>query len=245
MNDETKAWTPGFKHSVENLAYLYSMVAALSLSAAISQVIDPKGEGVPIRLATLPLLGVFLVTLVPFYHGALRHLHDAHMGPQGNIRRGASLVDFTILFVEGCLFIVLAALLTNVRYFAWAFVMLLGLDAFWGILAYLAFSRQADSKSELTWAVINFFTLILTALFLLISPSWGLHDKILGWCLFLIALTRTAMDYGMCWRAYFPAGEAEITCPSTSTMKIPKDYSLPIPSPSQGHPRRDRRTSKV
>ena len=99
MNGETKALISVSKHSVENLANLYSMVAALSLSAAISQVIDPKGEGIPLRLATLPLLGVFLVTLVPFYQGALRHLHDAHIEePPPHIRRGALLLDFAILF---------------------------------------------------------------------------------------------------------------------------------------------------
>jgi hypothetical protein len=146
----------------------------------------------------------------------------------------------------------MAALLTSARTFAWALVALLGLDAVWGILAHLAFSRHEDAKSEVAWAVINFATAVVTALFLLISPNWGLQDKILGWCLFLVAMSRTVLDYGKCWKTYFPSGlveapdkrpeETEPPYQAHIASTLPEGYPLQIPAPAPGHARKERRT---
>lgn len=67
------------KTSVENLQSLYSLVVGLALANAVLKVARGELEPVPVDLTTLPLFLGFLVTLVPFYHGALRHLDATYI----------------------------------------------------------------------------------------------------------------------------------------------------------------------
>ena len=61
-------------NSVKNLEHLYTTVVAVALSLAIYQLIDTTGGKIQFRLELVWCFLTFLVTLIPFYHGALRHL---------------------------------------------------------------------------------------------------------------------------------------------------------------------------
>ncbi len=66
------------ERSVSHLQQLYTVVVGLALTVAITNLID-QAAPVPIRMAALPYFVSYLVTLVPFYHGALRHLDVTYL----------------------------------------------------------------------------------------------------------------------------------------------------------------------
>jgi hypothetical protein len=196
-------------NSVRNLQNLYSIVAGLGLSLSIYTLIDTSREGVPFRLELLPFFGSFLVTLIPFYHGALRHLDATYVEQGGRqVRSGALLGDFLLLFFESCILLSLAVLLPTPQFFAWGFVTLLTLDTIWGFLVYLVFSQDAKPKPELRWALINLVTaVILSVCFVIIDifpPVASAGELKLRVIIFSVSFIRTIIDYWLCWDFYFP-----------------------------------------
>src|SRR4051794_37746654 len=97
--------------SVQNLENLYSVVIGAGLSFGIVTLVDPSKAPVPLRFELLPYFVSYLVTLIPFYHGALRHLDVVYIEGKRPVRSGALLLDFLGLFLESCLFLALAVLL--------------------------------------------------------------------------------------------------------------------------------------
>jgi hypothetical protein len=120
------------------LENLYSVVVGLGLSLSIFNLIDTTRTPIPIKLELLPFFLAFIVTLIPFYHGALRHLDITYVEQGGKqVRNGALFADFAILFIEGCLLLALAVLLSTPQFFAWGLAALLAIDTIWGFAAHL------------------------------------------------------------------------------------------------------------
>lgn len=148
-----------------------------------------------------------MVTLIPFYHGALRHLDITYVEEGGeHVRKGA-------LLIESCLFVVVAALLPRPLFFVWGLVALLAFDTIWGVTAHLGFSKEGKPKPELTWALINFVSAIVISIYLIVLgfvPSveieyvsnLKLSAGILGF-----SLLRTVADYVLCWDTYYPSAK--------------------------------------
>ena len=67
------------------------------------------------------LSAALLVTLIPFYHGALRHLDEQYAGAGARQARGFVLVDFLVLFLESCVFLALAVSIARPEVFGWLF----------------------------------------------------------------------------------------------------------------------------
>lgn len=197
------------KNSVRNLQNLYSIVVALGLSLSIYSLIDTSLEGVPFKLELLPFFASFLVTLIPFYHGALRHLDATYVEHDGiKVRKGALLADFALLFIESCILLGLAVLLPTPQFFAWGLVALLALDTIWGFLVRLVFSQDVKPKPELRWALINLITLlVLSVSYVIIDifpPVSGVGEPKLWVIILLVSVIRTIVDYVLCWDFYFP-----------------------------------------
>lgn len=193
--------------SVRNLGALYSVVVGVALAFAMERVVDPSSVGSPFQWDLLPLFFALLVTLIPFYHGALRHLDVTYVEQRGaEVRAGALLADFLLLFLEGSLFVGLAALLERPEVFAWTFVALLTLDTIWGFTAHLAFSRHPKLKEEARWAIINAVTVVVLVLFLILlgayPPGSQPHAPGLAFGLLGIAVLRTVVDYFVSWEFY-------------------------------------------
>lgn len=201
-------------NSVRNLEYLYTTVVAVALSLSIYNLIDTTRGSAPFKLELLPIFFALLVTLIPFYHGALRHLDITYIEEGGkHVRKGALLVDFSALFIESCLFVVLAAFVPRPIYFAWGLVVLLAFDTVWGVTAYLGFSREGRLKPERTWALINFVAVIVISIYLVVldfMPSAEIayvSDLKLSVGLLGFSLVRTVIDYIFCWNTYYPSAE--------------------------------------
>lgn len=144
------------RESVRGLSDLYSVVVAVALSGAVVKLVDANSEGLPIRFELFPYFVAFLATLIPFYHGALRHLDKTYVEERGRgVLKGALLVDFVLLFVEGCMFLGISLLMHRPSAVVWGLTFLLFFDALWGIGAHLLFTQRGAQKAELRWAWIN------------------------------------------------------------------------------------------
>lgn len=199
------------QNSVTQLAELYNVVIGIALSLAIVNLIDESARPLPIHKDRLFGFIVFLVTVIPFYHGAVRHLFSTYVeyGGSSRIRNGALMLDFVLLFLEGCALVAMALLLGDIEVFLWGYVSLLIIDSAWGFLAWLAFTGASGQFAEKKWMFINCVTglliVVLMPLFLNgASSSFDVRE--LG-ALLAVAIGRTIADYAFCWNFYFPAGE--------------------------------------
>jgi len=197
-------------NSVRNLENLYTTVVALALSLAIYNLIDTTRATIPFKLELLPFFAAFLVTIIPFYHGALRHLDITYIEKGGKqLRKGALLIDFSALFIESCVFIVLAVLLLTPLFFAWGLVILLVFDIIWVFIARLGFSQDVQPKAELRWALINLIVVVTLSIYLIIfnfvPRAIYVSDLKLSAGILGFSLLRTIIDYACCWNVYYPS----------------------------------------
>lgn len=197
---------------LRHLQMLYTVVAGLALTVAVTALID-KEQQVPIRSSLLPYFVAYLFTLVPFYHGALRHLDATYIEDnETDVRPGALMVDWSLLFIESCILLAIASLLQNSEAFSYSLVCLFVFDMVWGFGAHLAFSpKSVKLRPEVRWAIINLFTAGALVAVLVFLDSLDPTKKPVStyrWILILtISIVRTIGDYYWCWSYYYPSGE--------------------------------------
>jgi hypothetical protein len=108
------------QRTVGHLQQLYTVVAGVALTLAITKLLDEKAA-MPLRFDVIPYFLAYLVTLVPFYHGALRHLDITYFeDAQAKTKAGALMFDWTLLFLESCFLLGLALLLRSPKPFGFA-----------------------------------------------------------------------------------------------------------------------------
>lgn len=199
-------------NSVGQLSELYNVLIGIALSVAIFQSFS-NGTGGLISVAnipaSLPNLLIFMVLVIPFYHGAVRHLFATYVenGGSTRIKNGALLADFILLFLEGCLFVLMAMSVGNVHVLVWIVVALLVLDSIWGFLAWLAFTGAQSQFAEKTWAIINVVTASFLVAFILTFDDFSSDpDRMiqLSVVIAIVLTLRTIVDYAKTWDFYFP-----------------------------------------
>lgn len=198
----------GRRNSIESLKNLYTVVIGVALSLSAVQLVNrPEGiTSIPAHECLLFL--AFIFTLIPFYHGALRHLDDAYLeNDNPYIRDGALIIDVLLLLAHGMVFLILALLLHNPNQFAWVLVALIVVDVLWGVGAHLGFSSQSGHGAEGKWTLINVIFVIGVGGALLgfdigLKPDTD-PAKVSAFVLAACFL-RTLVDYGKCWGFYFP-----------------------------------------
>lgn len=205
------------EQSVRHLANLFTVIVGLGLSTAIYNLVDANGRVVIASTETIILCIAYAATLLPFYHGAMRHLDDRYTGSDtAHVRDGALLADFVILFVEGCWFIAIAVLVKRPVEYAQGFALLLVLDVLWGALALLAFSPKKPGLAESKWTIINFVTVIVLSVILywhdivpFLPRGRGPEDLLrFSVGIAFIAIVRTILDYWWAWDIYYPRERA-------------------------------------
>jgi hypothetical protein len=196
------------ENSVKQLSELYNVVTGVALSLAITKLIDPTSTEIPIKFDLLFNFLSFLVIIIPFHQGAVRHLYATYVegGGSTRIKDGALAIDFLLLFLQACIFVALSSLILNVEQFTNALMVLLIVDCVWGVLAKLAFTGAKAQWAETKWAIINFATFLLMFGLSKFGPpllnGWGTEMKQF---VFLLCLGRTIADYSTSWEFYFPA----------------------------------------
>jgi hypothetical protein len=196
------------ENSVKQLSELYNVVTGVALSLAITKLIDPSSASNPIRGEFVLTFLAFLVVIVPFHQGAVRHLYATYVeqGGSSRIKDGALAIDFLLLFFQACIFVALGILIVNLPQFTNALMILLIVDCAWGLLAMLAFTGARAQWTETKWAIINFITfLLMFTLSKFGPPLLGGWNSEMQTLVFLLSLARTIADYSTSWSFYYPA----------------------------------------
>jgi hypothetical protein len=192
---------------VEHLQGLYSVVVALSLTLAAERLFPVGNEGPDSRRRGFVLAIALLVTLIPFYHGALRHLDELYGRGTGQAAHSFSvLVDFLLLFLESCVFLAMGASITQESdVFAWLFFALLTLDVAWAYVTTTFLVAPPQRAAPTTWLKVNLaFGLVLLASLVLLTVGWA-PSEAWPYLVLVVALARTATDYAFSWRFYVAA----------------------------------------
>ncbi len=194
--------------SVKNLQQLYTVLIGVSLAYGIDHIINLSGGKFPVYIERLPLFFVYLAFVIPVYHGAMRHLDVSYI-ENINKKPLALIFDFIILFIEGCFFLLLAGLVQYMNKFIYVLFILLFIDVVWAIIAFYGFtSDKIEKKAVATWGIMNFFTLAsLIGGFLFfncVDKSKYPIDFYIKIYILMIIIVRSALDYYLCWKFYYP-----------------------------------------
>jgi hypothetical protein len=190
------------KRSVDALQRLYTIVVGLALTEGARRVIDPNLASATARAAPdIPpevpwmLFGALVITVVPFYHGANRHLDDSYVFESAS-KRASLIFDFFMLFIEGILFVLMAMTTLAPSTFFLILLSLLGVDILWAGLSLLT---KGPSAALWSWCAVNMATIVLLVLFLY-SPV--LREDIRIPMLLIIVIIRTIVDYRLSYDFY-------------------------------------------
>jgi len=161
--------------SVRHLQTLYTVFVGIALTVALEDISAPTPGRTSLLYSfdAVLLLVAFIATLLPFYHGALRHLDVTWIEKKGHdVKSGALLADFLILFVEGGLFLVIARQLSSPFHFGVGLAALLAIDVIWGVVAHVAFTQPGADKAEWKWVQNNVITAIALLALLVSLRTW-------------------------------------------------------------------------
>jgi hypothetical protein len=221
LPSESAAFLRSQESSVRHLQQLYTIVSGLALSDAISTIFrgDIKGDD---WYPVLALLAAFVATLIPFFHGAMRHLDDAYLideaAPQA---KPVSLaVDFFFLFIEGLILFLLAHWLLSPDRFVGFVIALLVVDIVWAVtfhflspetrrvsveLQLLFHSPASSDIAQMQWVINNLLFIPVIAVTWWISSSvLDIRSDALALVLAPVIIARTVFDYRKSWAFYFP-----------------------------------------
>lgn len=196
------------ENSIRSLVTLYTVVIGAALTVAVTGVIDTTSGLLAATPTSICLFLAYIATLFPFVHGAIRHLDDAYLeNPNGQIKDGALVVDFVLLFFHALAFLALALLMKKPNHFAWGLIAVLSIDVVWGFFVHFAASSRQANGTEFKWAVINVITVAVGVSYLVINDIFlaDMNDPIkLAIPVFFVAIIRSIADYGFCHDFYFP-----------------------------------------
>jgi hypothetical protein len=194
--------------SVRSLVNLYTVVIGIALTLAVGVVIDPKVGLASITRTGITLFIAFLATLIPFFHGALRHLEDVYIDIGAPlVKQGTFIFDFGLLLLHALAFLVLAQLLALPTDFAFSLVAVLAIDIVWGVLTYLSTPSGTRLSVTSRWSIINFGFVVLVLAYLFgsdLRPGMTSQDDKLATLLALACFARSTLDYVWCKDFYFP-----------------------------------------
>jgi len=198
------------KRSVDALQRLYTIVIGLALTEGAKRIIDPNIAATVTGAAPeldrwYHLIGL-VVTIVPFYHGANRHLDDVYLfdAPQQTVK-AALILDFFILFIEGTLFAMMGmSILLSERFYSLLLVLLL-VDVGW---AGVSIVIKGLSKPLLKWCLTNIGALVL--IYVVLNTGLLPPDKREVLLLALLAI-RTGFDYALSWKFYMGQKDLAVT----------------------------------
>ncbi|GJM09712.1 MAG: hypothetical protein DHS20C11_19880 [Lysobacteraceae bacterium] len=191
------------QYSLNSLVSLYTVVVGVALSLAVVTLVGDNLADT--KLYSVALFFAFLVTLLPFCHGALRHVEETY---ENTAKAPKYLVfDFLLLFIHALLFVLLAQLLANPGQYVWMFIWVLIIDSIWSVIAPSSPSKDGKFSVQHRWGIVNFLTfsiLIASALVTEVSFFVPARDpeKVAG-VVVIVSIVRTAIDYLWCRKYYF------------------------------------------
>lgn len=197
------------ERTARHLQSLYVVGAGLGVGFALEGLVGGVTSGNPsMEWASAPVVVAYLLTLIPFFHGAMLYMDTEIRG-----RATVVLVDFLALFSQTVLFFVMAEFVREPRSFAIAWIVLLAVDVAWVVWLMTPIPRHSKGQAAepvfreyRPWAIINSVCiLVLVAVLAFVPTNDGGTgpDLRLGLILMFIALGRTAADYWFSRAVYF------------------------------------------
>src|SRR6267154_31411 len=193
------------ERSVDWLQRLYAVVIGLALTEGFKNIVNATNSALPnasifervLRVETWPFIAL-IFTIVPFFHGANRHLDDLYVFRNATVKDFALLIDFLFFFIQGAVFYWMALVIQNPRHFFQVYCALLVLDIVWAMSVF--FYAEAGWKRVKTWVWINLIAFSVAALFLatpLLNANAQVH------AVGVVAVVRTVFDYAYQWHSYY------------------------------------------
>jgi hypothetical protein len=196
------------KRSVDAIIRLHGIVIALALTTATTAFVKPLiGSAAPpltvdTFLSPLSLQYItLLVTVIPFYHGANRHMDVAHVfAPAHRFHALAIMLDFLLLFAEAIEFFALALSLGDTKSFQFILFVLIVTDTIWGFISLTTAKDTVSTQTIGRWLGLNaaFFLWLLAATRASIFSPDAQPGLICA-----AAIVRTVADYALNRRFYF------------------------------------------
>jgi len=205
------------ENAVRNLVTLYTVIIGAALSLAVKTLVGENNGLDGVSASSALVFAAFIFMLIPFYHGALRHLDDAYIESDRQIKDPALMLDFFLLFLHGIVFVFLSLLLKSPSNFAWLLVGVLAIDVVWGaFVGFFGSSTQTlvdgEAKkpvsAESRWAIINALFIAIVVMYLFehdVSLAPAQEPLKLSVMLACACFVRSLIDYWWCSRFYFPS----------------------------------------
>lgn len=192
---------PARENAVKQLTELYVIVAGLAFANAIRSVVNVDAPDLPFRTDALWLFAAFIVTIIPFHHGAVRYLFSNYVE---NENHGAIAlpIDFLLLFIQAIVLFGLSMLLSKSYFFAWGLLVLLVIDVIWAALALVTCESATAREGARSWLLVNLIAAPILLLLIFVRQTFDESQFIILIATF--ALLRTIADYGLSWGTYFP-----------------------------------------
>jgi hypothetical protein len=200
MNSEA-VYSEAINSTIDSLKAVYTVLLALSLGEAFSQLVEAKPDNPDeriIRKGRIPNLFAFIFLIVPFIQGMDRYFFEIYKVSKPVPYAAPLLIDCMAFTVEGSLFFVLARSLSWERWkrFYSAVVWLSAVDLLWGLIVW-----QRHLLPVAWWLTLDIGTLLTVSIVLWRGRKKPNLSPII--CL-AIVLVRTVLDYVFSWGFYFP-----------------------------------------
>lgn len=191
--------------TARHLQSLYVVGAGLGAAIALGNMITNADTNPSLEWVSVPVVAAYLVTLIPFFHGAMLYMDKEFRGSPPVV-----MIDFVALFSQTVLFFVMAEFVREPTSYAWSWIALLGVDVLWvGWLMTPFVTRRKDQAADRTfrlylpWALIN-GVCIAVLIPVIAAIDWPLGpDLRVAAILAGIAVVRTIADYWFGRRVYF------------------------------------------
>ena len=213
------------ERSVNNLQRLYAIVVSLAIAHSLIQIIEIiSNKGLTNFVgyySELFMFFSFIVTLIPFFHGANRYLDATYVTGERTAGHYALLIDFIALFIEGLALFVLGMLITNLNVFYSFLVVLLVFDIAWVGSTTLTAKNESDKVPKFKkWASIN--AIAVAAILVSVWSNLWPGQLIKSTILVLIIIARTIYDYVSVWGFYYPLINEQEQIPAPRPAPVPK-----------------------
>lgn len=180
---------------IKILVNLYMVIAGFASITAVKFLIDANNNEFrnffQIPYIDLFAFASFFLFIIPFYQGAITHLHDSYnFGYHGN--KIEIMIDFIHLLAEGMVFYAISSNLSDIIFFlSWLFILML-ID-----ISFIVFTLKRKGKVPGTWIKLDALTIIFIIIMYWLSYIYpNIIIGIQGYTiLVLFSLIRTIIDY--------------------------------------------------
>jgi hypothetical protein len=198
---------------VNSLKEIMTIIVGLALTNSIIQ-----REIKDIRMESVIIFVLSVITMIRFYHGNFRHLDVTYsfynykvdsisQSVKQHPREEKVSLDFFFILIESLILGLMSFYQRIPLYFFLTFIILLIVDVFWFFLASQLTESKEVFKHQRYWTISNFITIIalLFALLFMNSQLVNLGENIMIYVLSFIIFANSFLDYKFNWTFYFPA----------------------------------------